>query len=297
MNDVWTVLRILDWTRGYLEGQGSATPRLDAELLLARVLGLDRIGLYTAYDRPLTGEERDAYRVLVKRRGTGEPTQYILGEQEFWSLRFRVEAGVLIPRPETELLVEEAVAEARRLLLSGSEALRVADVGTGTGCVAVAIASEVPEASIVASDIAQVPLALARGNAEAHGVAERIEVLEQNGLEDANLATGPFDLIVSNPPYISDGAFPGLMPSVRDFEPRVALTAGPDGLDVIRPLVKRAAAPDVLSPNGALLLEISDAAQASRVEALCREAGFARVRIRLDYSGVPRVVVATRGIG
>ena len=148
MSDAWTVLRILDWTRGYLGDRGSTSPRLDAELLLARVLALERIGLYAAYDRPLTPEERSTYRAMVQRRGAGEPTQYILGEQEFWSIPFRVEPGVLIPRPETELLVEEALAAVKGLGPAAQADVRIADVGTGTGCIAVALARELPKAHV-----------------------------------------------------------------------------------------------------------------------------------------------------
>ena len=142
MSDAWTVLRILDWTRGFLEQKGSLTPRLDAELLLCRVLGMERIALYTSYDRPLSDSERQEYRELVRRRGTGEPTQYILGEQEFWSIPLKVEPGVLIPRPETELLVEEMLEAARSMTLNPGEECRIADVGTGTGCISIALASE-----------------------------------------------------------------------------------------------------------------------------------------------------------
>lgn len=297
MSETWTVLRILEWTRGFLESKGSLTPRLDAELLLCRVLGLERIALYTSYDRPLDDPERDAYRELVRRRSTGEPTQYILEEQEFWSIPFRVEPGVLIPRPETELLVEEALAAARALLEDGHAQLRIADVGTGTGCIAIALATELPKARFVATDIEPIPLRLARMNAERAGVSDRVDVVVADGLEGVSLAEGAFHLVISNPPYIPDGEFDGLMRSVRDFEPRTALTAGAEGLDVLAPLIARASDSDVLLPGGTLALEISDWAQSEKVAALLRASGFADVRIREDYSRVPRVVVARSSIG
>jgi release factor glutamine methyltransferase len=298
MSETWTVLRILEWTRGFLEAKGSLTPRLDAELLLCRVLGLkERIALYTSYDRPLNDSEREGYRELVRRRSTGEPTQYILEEQEFWSIAFRVEPGVLIPRPETELLVEEALTAARALIEAGHSSLRIADVGTGTGCVAIALASELPEARFVATDIEPVPLRLARLNAQNAGVSDRVDVVVADGLEGVSLADGPFHLVISNPPYISDGEFDGLMRTVRDFEPRTALTAGEEGLDVIAPLIARASEPEVLLPGGTLGLEISDRAQSEKVSALLEAAGFCDVQIREDYSGVPRVVVAKASIG
>jgi release factor glutamine methyltransferase len=297
MSDSWTVLRILDWTRGYLEERGSQSPRLDAELLLASVLEMERIGLYVAYDRPLTPEERAALRILVQRRGAGEPTQYILGEQEFWSIPFRVEPGVLIPRPETELVVEEALAAARRLEEVHGAEIRIVDVGTGTGCIAVALARELPAAQIIATDVEAVPIRLARENALTAGVADRVRVVVADGLSGVDLGLGPFHVVVSNPPYIPDGDFDGLMPSVRDHEPRVALTAGPEGLDVLQRLVASCAAPEILVPGGALVLEISDDAQAQKVHRLCDAHGFDAVRIRQDYSGLSRVVVATAGIG
>jgi release factor glutamine methyltransferase len=297
MSEVWAVLRILEWTRGFLESKGSLTPRLDAELLLCRVLQFERIALYTSYDRPLSQAEREAYRELVRRRATGEPTQYILEEQEFWSIPFRVEPGVLIPRPETELLVEEALTAAREWVLGETDSLRIVDVGTGTGCVAIALATELPEARLVATDLEPVPLRLARLNAERAGVADRVDVMVADGLEGISMADGPFHLIVSNPPYIPDGQFEGLMPSVRDFEPRVALTAGKEGLDVIAPLITRASSPDVLIPGGTLALEISDRPQAEKVVALLEASGFCAIRIREDYSRVARVVVAKASIG
>jgi len=297
MSETWTVLRILDWTRGFLETKGSLTPRLDAELLLCRVLGLERIALYTSYDRPLVEAERQAYRELVRRRGTGEPTQYILGEQEFWSITMKVEPGVLIPRPETELLVEEILEAARALPQGVATPFRVADVGTGSGCVAIALATELPNARFVATDIEAIPLRLARENAERAGVHDRVEVQVADGLSGVSMEPGAFDFIASNPPYIPDGEFEGLMKPVRDFEPRSALTAGPEGLDVIKPLIEAAAEPTMLSPGGTLALEVSDQAQADKVMALLENSGFVECRIRLDYSGVPRVVVARARIG
>ena len=297
MSETWTVLRILEWTRGFLESKGSLTPRLDAELLLCRVLSMERIALYTSYDRPLDEAERQAYRELVRRRGTGEPTQYILGEQEFWSIRIQVEPGVLIPRPETELLVEEVLEAGRARAGEQGDGLRIADVGTGSGCIAIAIASELPGARVVATDIEAVPLRLARENAKRAGVDDRIDVQVADGLTGVSMEAGPFHLIASNPPYIPDGEFDGLMKTVRAFEPRVALTAGPEGLDVIRPLIERASDRAVLAPGGTLAIEVSDRQQAAKVVALLEQAEFAKTRIRLDYSGVPRVVVATASIG
>ncbi|MCB9786944.1 MAG: peptide chain release factor N(5)-glutamine methyltransferase [Deltaproteobacteria bacterium] len=295
MSDSWTLLKTLQWTVGYFEQKGIAQARVDAEVLLAHVLGMQRILLYAHHDRPLTGEERDRYRELVRRRAQGrEPVQYLTGKQEFWSLSFRVEPGVLIPRADTEVLVEEALAHARALPDERQAALRIADVGTGTGCIAIALAHELPGATVLAGDVAEVPLRLAAANAEALGVEARVRVLRADGLTPLFEAGGgqPFDLIVSNPPYIPDGEHAGLMPEVRDHEPRQALTAGPEGLDVLGPLIAASAGEGVLAPGGAVLVEVSDGAQADAVVRRFEAAGFEAPRIRQDYSGLARVVVA-----
>ena len=297
-SDPWTVLRILRWTREFFARRGVATPRLDAEVLLASVLGVERIQLYVQYDRPLDPEERERMRVLVRRRGRGEPVQYLVGSQEFWSISFRVRPGVLIPRPDTEVLVEEALAEIRRDGAQHGAPLRLADVGTGSGCVAVALATELPTAVVYAGDVEDVPLELAAANAAAAGVAERVRVLRAEGLLPlVAAAEEPLHLVVSNPPYIPTGELPGLMTEVRDFEPVNALVAGPDGLAVIRPLVAAAARPGSLVSGGALALEVAGAAQAETVRHLLEAAGFEAVRVRDDYAGIPRVVVGRRANG
>ena len=298
MSDTWTLLQILKWTTGFFEKQGIGSPRLDAELLLAHVLGLERIQLYVQFDRPLVPAERHAYRELVKRRASGEPVQYILGTQEFWSIAFAVRRGVLVPRPDTEVLVEEALAIARTLAGQAGDGLRIADVGTGTGAIAVAIASELPGAAVWAGDIAAVPLALAPENARTAGVGDRVTVCPGAGLAPLVVAAGggPFDLVCSNPPYIREGELAGLMREVRDWEPREALAAGADGLDVLRILVDEVARPGALRPDGAVLFEIGDGAQADVVGAWLTARGLRGVRVRNDYAGRPRVVIA-RGPG
>ncbi len=294
---VWTVLETLTWTAEFFGRQGALSPRLDAELLLAETLGLKRIQLYVQYDRPLTEDERARYRELVKRRGRGEPVQYILGRQEFWSQSFEVGPGILVPRPDTEVLVEEALAEAKRIAeATGRAALRIADVGTGSGAIAAAVASELPEARVWAGDIAREPLEVAPRNLAAAGVGDRVAVVHADGLGPLWEAAGrePFDLVLSNPPYIRAGEYAGLMREVRDFEPRGALVAGADGLDVIRPLVAEAAREGGLAPGGALAVEIGDRPQAEEVAELMRGAGFEAVRVRDDYAGMARVVVGRR---
>ena len=280
-HDVWTVLAILRWTAGFLRERGCDSGRLDAEVLLAHVLGLPRIQLYVQHDRPLTADERAAYRELVKRRAGREPTQYIVGHQEFWSIDLLVEPGVLIPRPETECLVEEVLAEVRgpapgpardpaaearpRLdehlpAADRRPSPHIADVGTGSGAIAIALATELPDAHVTAGDISPVALRVAAHNADRAGVAERVTVLEADGLLALWRATGerPFDVVASNPPYVRVADRAGLMPEVRDHEPAEALFAGPDGLAVLRPLVADLGRPGVVAPGGIVALEVAD---------------------------------------
>jgi len=294
LSETWTVLSILQWTTGFFEKQGIDSPRLDAEHLLAHMLGLERIQLYVQFERPLDPSERQVFRELVKRRAAGEPVQYIVGEWEFWSLPFAVRPGVLIPRGDTEVLVEEALGIARSLAGDDGQGLRIGDVGTGSGAIAVALAHELSGATVWADDIADVPLAVAPQNAEANGVSERVTILRGAGLSPLLRASGggPLDLVCSNPPYIRAADHAGLMREVRDWEPAEALVSGADGLDVIRRLVDEVAHPGALRPDGAVLLEIGDAEQADTVAGWLGARGFTGVRVRDDYGGRPRVVIA-----
>ncbi len=273
----WTVMDILKWTAGYFKSKGIERGRLDAELLLADTLGLDRVGLYLHFDRPLEERELDAFRARVSRRGKREPLQYILGQTEFWSLPFRVAPGVLIPRPETELLVEESLKR-----IAGP--VHILDAGTGSGILAVTLAREMPESRVDAIDLSREAVALAAENAARNGVSERIRI---DICDFQRLAGGPYDLIVSNPPYIAEGDLPTLMPEVGQFEPKLALDGGRDGLDSCRELIRQS--PEKLCPGGWLLLEIG-VGQADSVRELMEEAGLREVFVRDDYAGIPRVV-------
>lgn len=277
MAETWTVLRLLKWTAEYFAGKGIEHGRLDAELLLADTLKLNRVGLYLNYDRPLSAEELTAFRKQVERRARREPLAYILGRCEFWSLPFRVTPAVLIPRPDTEVLVEEAL---KRLPPQG----RVLDVGLGSGAIAVAIAHARDDVRVEGIDLSPEALAVARENAVANGVAERI-AFRQGDL--FTLAGGPYELIVSNPPYIAVGEMPTLMPEVRDFEPSLALVAGADGLDCYRALAP--AAWSQLSVGGWLLVEVG-ADQAKVVSELFAAAGFCECFTVRDLAGIERVV-------
>jgi len=278
LSEAWTVLKLLRWTADYFAGRGVDAPRLDAELLLAETLGLDRVGLYVNFERPLQADELAAFRERVRRRAVREPLAYILGRAEFWSLSLLVTPAVLIPRPETELLVEQALP---RL---GDGPRQVLDIGTGSGALAIALAHERPECSVTAIDRSTAALAVAADNCRINGVADRI-VLADGDL--AALPPGPFDLIVANPPYIPSGELAALMPEVRDYEPRLALDGGADGLAAYRAITAQAAG--VLAPGGWLLMEVGFD-QAAAVRALCAAAGLAELFVARDLAGIERVV-------
>ena len=257
----------------------SETARLDAELLLAHSLGRPRIELYTDCDRPLTTPELDGYRELVARRARHEPVAYILGEWGFRRLTLNVDSRALIPRPETEVVVERALG-----LIDGIERPRVLDVGTGTGAIALAIADEHPGAEVTALDVSPEALALAAENAERTGLA--VELRHHDVLD--GLPDGPYDLVISNPPYVEPDELPGLMPDVREYEPHVALVG-----DGVPELVARAAL-DALRPGGWLVLEVGDG-QAPATAALLESLGYLDVAATQDLTERDRVVEGRRG--
>ena len=281
----WTVLKLLEWSKQYFAERGIDSPRLDAELLLSHVLGMDRVRLYMQYDRPLVPDELEAYRALVKRRAGHEPVAYITGTRGFWSLDLKVDRRALIPRPETEVLVEEVLKH----IPEDSPATFV-DVGTGTGAIALAVASERPNLRVIATDASAEALALARENAERAGLADRVEFLEGDLLA-AVPAQLTIDHVASNPPYVAETERDRLDPEVRDWEPAAALFAGPDGLDVIRRLAEQAA--HRLTPGGWLTVEIGWDQGRTAPEVLAR-AGLADVVVRKDYSQNDRVVSGKR---
>lgn len=285
-DEAWTVGRLLTWTTDWLATRGSDTPRLDAEVLLAHVRGCQRIMLYTAFDTVVDDDERGRFRALVKRRGDGEPVAYLVGAREFFSLPFAVTGDVLIPRPETEGLVVRAIDLGRP-----AAAPRIVDVGTGSGAIAVAVAKHLPGATLAATDVSAAALAVARANAERHGVAERIEFVEADLLADPRLA-GPWDVIVSNPPYVREDEFAALPRDVRDHEPRGALVAGPTGIEVVARLAAEAA--ERLAPGGWLLVEIGPSTVAAAEAALAGERGLELGPTLKDMAGLPRIVQARR---
>jgi len=280
----WTVARLLEWTTGRFKERGIDSPRLEAEILLACALGIRRIDLYVRHDQIVDDAGRARFRDMVRRRQEGCPTAHIVGKKEFYSLDFAVSPATLIPRPDTELLVDEALRQAKPL----TDPL-IADIGTGTGCVAVALAHRLPKARIVAVDISAEALETARGNATRLGVADRVDFRLGDLL--APLAGLRPDLIVSNPPYIPTKDIAGLDPGVRDHEPALALDGGPDGLRVIERLAEQALS--LLAPGGRLLVEIG-AGQEEGARGVLTRAGFTVESVRKDGGGHPRVVRAGR---
>jgi release factor glutamine methyltransferase len=286
--EVWTVLRTMLWSAGYLEEKGVESPRLDAEHILAHVLGVGRLAMYLQHDRPLTTAELDAFRPLLKRRAKREPLQYVLGRQSFRSLELEVCPGVLVPRPETESLVEEVLLWAKQRVGEGS-ALTGLDIGTGSGAIALALSAEGPFERVVATDVSAAALEVATRNRDALGLRDRVEI--RRGASYAPLLPGErFDAIVSNPPYVAEGERAALAPEIVDWEPAEALFGGADGLDVIREIVRGAV--DVLAPGGLLALEVG-LGQAKSVVALMEAGGLRDIRVRKDLTGRARVVMAT----
>ena len=292
MAETWTVRRLLDWTTAFFTRKDVDSPRLSAELLLAHVLGVPRMKLFTDYLRPLAEPELAAYRDLVKRTAEDEPIAYLTGKAHFFTLEFEVSRDVLIPRPDTETLVENVIQTAR--LQAGLEAPRVLDLCTGSGCIACAIAHELKAATVLATDVSPAAVAVARRNVERLKLGDRVSVEQGDLYEPLSRVVDarPFDLIVSNPPYIPTAQVSKLDRSVRDYEPHQALDGGPDGLTLHRRTMEEAG--DRLVPGGRVYLEIAfdQGELAKQVVAGYRD--FEDVRILKDIEGRDRVVTARR---
>jgi release factor glutamine methyltransferase len=275
-DETWTTLKVLTWTSGYLAEKGLENARREAEWMLCSVTGLDRVGLYLNFDKPLNEDELTAYRALVARRAKREPLQYLLGSQEFDGLEFVVTPAVLIPRHDTETLLEAALAVA-------PEAKNILDIGTGSGCIAISIAKRLSAANVTAIDLSPEALTVASKNAQLNGV--EVEFLQGSFFDP--VAGRTFDLILSNPPYITTADLATLQPEVRDHEPKLALDGGPDGLDAYR--VIAGSASSFLKTGGWLMVEVG-AGQAGPVSELLASAGLSDIFVKHDNAAIQRVV-------
>ena len=287
MADVWTIARLLSWTTDFFREHGIENPRLDAEVLLGAVLGKDRMYLYVHFDEPLEPVELARFRSYVKERAAHVPLAYVLGRREFMGLDFRVTRDTLIPRPDTEVLVQCAVDFLRARAAEGRDDLALADIGTGTGAIALSVLHYMEGARADAVDISPAAAEVARENAERLNLTERIEIHE--GDLTAPLAGRSYDVILSNPPYIPSADIAGLMPEVCRYEPHLALDGGHDGLDIYRRLA--ADAPPMLKDGGVLAVEVG-IGEAHDVAALMEaHPRIVRTEIRRDLGGIERVVV------
>jgi len=282
----WTIIKLIRWAASYLKSYDIDSPRATGEILLAHALKLKRIDLYLNYDQPLTEDELQRFKALIKRRIKREPVAYILGVKEFWSLELTVNQHVLIPRPETECLVEKALAFLSQSTSSPRQ--RILDLGTGSGAIAVALASQQPQHIYFASDRFWPTLAVARGNAKRHGLSERIHLFVGDWFASLRDAKPDFDMMVSNPPYVPSDVIGGLQPEICRYEPRAALDGAMDGLACHRTII--GAAPTYLKPGGLLMLEIGHD-QTDAVRRIAESTGnYAEFNCAKDYSGYDRVV-------
>lgn len=288
MEKIWTVLELLTWGTEYFAGKGIDSPRLTMELLLAHVLTVSRVNLYMQFDKPLHQNELADLRVLIQRRSGREPLQYIVGETNFFGLTLALNSSVLIPRPETEELVEIALRHLKRLQNENQRQINILDIGTGSGCIALSLASQLPQAHIVAIDVSEPALQLAAENARRLGIKnvffQHCDILHEK-------PAGVFDLIISNPPYISQEDMGEVQSEIINFEPHLALTDGGDGLTFYRRFVSLA--PELMADkknsNSRMMIEIGYG-QAGKVCQLFENNGFS-AEVLPDFSGIERVVV------
>ena len=292
MAQVWTIQKLLDWLVGFFAEKKIDSPRLTAEMLLSFVLDMKRIELYMHFDKAVEKQPLDKLRSLVKRCVANEPVQYLVGSCEFYSMSFFVSPDCLIPRPETELLVERAVEFLRTRTALGSQ--YVCDLCTGSGCIASAIAKNYPNCKVIATDICDKALAVAAKNVAKYNLAERIVLLRGDLFEPliSQLDVKQFDLLVCNPPYVSRGEYENLDAKVRNYEPALALDGGADGLDIYRKIISQVA--EHLKPTGALMLEIGYL-QGDAVKKLIEDTNaFGSIKVEKDFNNNDRIVTALR---
>lgn len=286
----WTLKRLLDWTKDYFEKVGSDSSRLDAEVLLAEALQCQRIELYTRFEEVPPADTLTEYRAWVKRRGAGEPVAYIVGHKEFYSINFDVTPNVLIPRPETEHIVVAAIEAAKSI---DDSPIRIIDVGTGSACVAVALAKHIESSIIAATDVSTDALEVARANAAKHEVADRVRFFTGDLLEALPAGSKPVHLIVSNPPYIGREEIDTVEETVLKYEPEMALFGGEQGTEIIQRLVGQSV--DMLLPGGQLIFENSPAVFDHCLE-IVEKSPLTLVESIKDFAGHRRVIVAEKPV-
>lgn len=285
-----TIQTLLRKSTAFFEEKGIGEPKLSAEHLMAHALGVKRLQMYLRFDQPLRDDELERFRAMVRRRLKHEPVQYIVGTTEFYGLEFTVSPAVLIPRPETEHLIDTFLDLRKSELLRPD--LRLLDIGTGSGAIAVTLAVHMPELCVTATDLSEDVLEVARENAARHGVEERMQFLRHDILKESPATTGaPFDIVVSNPPYIPTDEVAELQPEIREHEPLEAATDGADGLRYYRRIA--VILPDLIKNGGLLAVEIGHG-QSAEVESLFADAGLRDITVRQDYAGIDRVVTAWR---
>lgn len=290
----WTCKDILDWTTSYLERKGDEHPRISAQWLLCAVTGLSRVELYTHFDQPLSPEELAAMHKAIERRVAGEPLQYVTGDTAFRHIIVRCEPEVLIPRPETELLVDFVLDGLPRAADGTPMPALVLEVGTGTGCIACSLARERAKTHVVATDVSPAAIALATRNRDALHLAPYVDIVPSDlaaGIDPALM--GHFEALISNPPYIPSAVIPTLPHEVEGFEPHLALDGGQDGLDIYRRLLDLA--PRALRPGGLLAVELFETTLDEAAYLAREQVGWASVEVREDYTHRPRFLVARRG--
>lgn len=285
-DEPWTVLRLLEWTTEYFKKSGSESPRLDAEILLAHARDCSRIELYTSFAEQPSEEQRTAFREMIRRRGEGMPVAQLVGYKEFYSLQFRVDQHVLIPRPETEHLVIEALDCIKKMQLQG-RAPTIADIGTGSGAIAVSLAKHLPNSELVAVDQSQSALQIASWNAQKHKVDSQIKFIQSDLLDGVDVPE-TFDIVCSNPPYVSQSEYDRLSPTVRDFEPREALVSGPTGTETIARIINEV--PDRIRNGGRLIIELSPMIADACLQLANQNEAFADARFIKDLSGHKRIL-------
>ncbi|MBN2030118.1 peptide chain release factor N(5)-glutamine methyltransferase [bacterium] len=280
----WRLIDVLKEATAYLNTKGIENPRLNAERLMSHLLQIERIDLYLRFEQLMNQKERDAYKTILFRRAKHEPLQYVLGETEFMSLHFKLTPAVLIPRPETELLVEQIVA-----CIGDQKGSRVLDIGAGSGNIGVSLAKYLPEVSITAVDTSDEVLTLAEENAEKNGVGDQIQFILANVKQEnfVQVVKGPFDIVVSNPPYVSSDDFAQLPGEIREYEPREALCDDRDGLSFYPIIAQKSVA--LFQSGGRLFFEIGDG-QSQPVQSILKEAGYGGIQVFSDLNGIERVV-------